>query len=1157
MCNSLYLKTVKVAGFKSFADRTRLEFRPGVAVVVGPNGSGKSNLVDAIHWVLGTQAPKSLRTSKMEDVIFAGTSTRPAVNRAEVTVVLDNASRELPLDLEDVAITRRLFRDGSSDYEINGVNCRLLDVQDLLNDSGVGRHQHIIVNQGQVDSVLNAGPDEHRNIIEEAAGILKHRLRKDRAIRRLERTDEDVVRLRDLLAEINRQMRPLKRQAEAAGRHQAVAGQVRALMLFLAGEDLRTLDLRMANARSEQEAFEVRGRELTLEADRLAGALRDFTSEASALGEALDHDGSAAARLETTLERLRRVAQVAQERHRTRRARIEGADERRRDLAQELAYLNKELAEAESAELSSVAQADQHEQRFRMLEDEERSLADQENLSAEGVLALVQGDLRSLNAADQRDRRELEAVSQRVAVVDDHRFNEAEQAARLRDEIQQLDAEVTGSQKTYEAQADSRRQDQLAWEAVELQLSEKRLEAAAARTRLQTVIASADGPGDPAAQEAAASSPGALGSLSSLLRVPTEWAAMVDAALVHWSASIAFDGSSSIEGAISNLKSTGLGGVSMVDGSVVATEAPSRRVARETGMKALVDLLPGSDFAIRVLGDVVVCEAWTAGLEVVRRHPHIRVVTPEGDLITASGIRLAHPQGSTRAMVENAKADLERAERELARASSRQTTLHRQFDQSRQAERASLETLEALEAKLAGATEALGRSTRTGAELEAEISRLEDRRAALADAVSARAEQISRLAEMIAAMEGEEAQRQRLLEEWTARRRDAAVAREDARSSWQQSASLASAAAERRSLLDARMQVVREEMGVESGRPVSADALDRLAAIERLARIGIEVLRGRIDLVRHRQEENRQAARSVGEQLASARRRYEQCQADLDSLRSRLSTVAIETTEMRVRREAVTEGMRREMDASEEEALAAAPPGNETEQDLSELLVTRQAELRRMGPVNPLAAEEYRQLFERHEFMTSQLDDLEKSRSELRKVMYALDAEIEIQFLAAFEEVASAYQDHFGVLFPGGKGRMRLTEPDQPLTSGVEIEAQPLGKKVAKLSLLSGGEKSLAALAFLFSVFKARPSPFYILDEVEAALDDSNLRRFLRLVEAFRGQSQLVLITHQQQTMEAADVLYGVTMEPGGSSQVIARQLSDVLAPGPLREIGV
>ena len=307
-----------------------------MSVVVGPNGSGKSNLVDAIHWVMGTQAPKSLRTQKMEDVIFAGTATRPALSRSEVTVMFDNASRTLPLDLDEVSVTRRLYRDGSSDFEINGVTCRLLDVQELLADSGVGRHQHIIVNQGQVDWILNAGPEEHRAIIEEAAGILKHKLRKDRASRRLERTDEDVTRLNDVLGEINRQMRPLKRQAEAAERHQSVAAQVRDLTLFIGGEDLRALDSRLTEARSEEAELVKRSEAAEEEVAGLAIEVRRLTTEASVLGEALDRDGAAAARLETTLERLRRVAQVAQERHRTRQARLEGADERRKDLTEEL-----------------------------------------------------------------------------------------------------------------------------------------------------------------------------------------------------------------------------------------------------------------------------------------------------------------------------------------------------------------------------------------------------------------------------------------------------------------------------------------------------------------------------------------------------------------------------------------------------------------------------------------------------------------------------------------------------------------------------------------------------------------------------------------------------------------------------------------------------
>lgn len=1141
----MYLKTLKVVGFKSFADRTRLEFRPGVSVVVGPNGSGKSNLVDAIQWVMGTQAPKSLRTQKMEDVIFAGTATRPALNRSEVTVVFDNGSRALPLDLDEVSVTRRLFRDGSSDYEINGVTCRLLDVQELLADSGVGRHQHIIVNQGQVDSVLNAGPEEHRAIIEEAAGILKHKLRKERALRRLERTDEDVLRLTDVLGEITRQMRPLKRQAEAAERHQSVAGQVRALTLFIGGEDLRALDSRLSEARSEEADLTTRSDAAHKDIAELAVELRNLTTEASVLGEALDRDGAAAARLETTLERLRRVAQVAQERHRTRKARLEGADERRKDLAEELESLQAELEGAAGAESRAGNQAMQYEQRFRLLEDEERSMADQDNLSAEGALAVVQGDLLSLSAGDQRDRRELDALSQRLAVVGEHRSAEMAETARLGNEIRALDTEVGIAQASYENLALARRRDQEAWETAETAHTDKRLEVAAAKARLEALIAAADGFGDPAARRIVEETQGVLGSVTVLLDVPPDLAGAVDAALGPWAGAVAFAHDENLADAVGRLKASGRGGVPIVGRTHSGRDA-ARAVANATGLEALVDRLgPKADTSLAeaLLGDVVIAEGWAAGWAVVHRHPRVRAVTPEGDLISIDGVKVAHPDGATPAMVEAAAVEVDRAELELARVVSRFTTLKRQFDQSRQAERAGLETLESIEAKLAGATEALGRSTRTGADLEAELGRLEERRSALTVGITDRQGQISRLTATIAALEGEEAQRQRLLDEWSGRRRQVAVEREGARASWQQAASQASAAAERRALIEARCQVVTDEIGVDHRRPVSPGSLARLALIEDLARRGIEAIKVHVDAIRDRQDQNRRNARSVGEALARVRQGHENRQTEVESHRSRLSSLAVEQAEARVRNEAVVEALRREIDASEEAALEAPRPVVEEGASLHELLAICQAELRRMGLVNPLAAEEYRQLAERHQFMTTQLSDLENSRAELRKVMKALDEEIQVQFLAAFEEVAAAYQEHFGVLFPGGKGRIRLNEPDQPLTSGVEIEAQPLGKKIGKLSLLSGGERSLAALAFMFGVFKARPSPFYILDEVEAALDDANLRRFLRLVEAFRGASQLVLITHQQQTMEAADVLYGVTMEPGGSSQVIAKEL--------------
>jgi chromosome segregation protein len=1134
----LFLKTLKLVGFKSFADRTRLEYRPGISVVVGPNGSGKSNLVDAVHWVLGTQAPRSLRTSKMEDVIFAGTVTRPALNRAEVTVVLDNTARDLDLDLDEVAITRRLFRDGSSEYEINGIECRLLDVTDLLSDSGVGRHQHVIVNQGQVDSVLAADASEHRAIIEEAAGILKHKLRKERAMRRLERTGEDCQRLTDILSEVARQMRPLKRQAEAAHRQEEAAAEVRALTLFLGGTELRRLDDVIDRSAFEKEVLDKAIHAAETEIGALGPEAADLARRSQSLAVSTEADSLAAARLETTLESLRRIAQVAHERHRSGLSRREDVDGRRRDLETELADIDTELSELISAEETARKQVGQYESTLRLIEAHERSLADQIGLSAEGALAVSQGEHRSMVAADERDRHELDEIRKRLLVLIEQIGAEDEAADRHLNETRALDTEVGSASRLYEDAAARSRQEQKTWEQAQVDQQEARFAAAAARARKEAISLQ----GNLEAQRLVAKAQGARGMIIDLLSVPVEWLAATEAALGPWSQAIAFDSVAALEDAVRELKAQGGGGVSMV-GDWRGSGYDASALADQVGLEALIDLIGvtgEASLAAALLGDVAVAEGWATAWAAVQRHPGLRVVTPEGDLFTIDGIRTAHCEN--RSLLE-AEASQEAAELELARATSRVNTAQRQFEGSRNSERAALETLEALEIKLAGATELLGRSRRQSAELGAELGRLRSRESLLEATIGERQAALQKLLISMEALEGDEGRRQALLAELDDRRRQLAKEQEQTRELWKQAALASSTAAERRSMLEARHKSVSVELSgpSELGRTVSVETLSRLAKVESLARRAIDIVSARITGLRDRLGAERAEGQTVNLDLDQRRQRLNELEASLGANKEALADLAIVAAESRVRREAVVESLAREADASPEEALAAKRPDTEAE-DLTELLATRAAELRRMGPVNPLAAEEYRELSERHEFMSSQLEDLERSRAELRKVMKALDEEIESRFVAAFDEVATKYEEYFTVLFPGGQGKMRLTDPDQPLTSGVEIEAQPHGKKIAKLSLLSGGERSLAALAFLFAVFSARPSPFYILDEVEAALDDANLRRFLRLLEAFRGESQLILITHQQQTMEAADVLYGVTMEPGGSSQVISRQ---------------
>ena len=1145
----MYLKSLKVVGFKSFADRTRLEFEPGVTVAVGPNGSGKSNLVDALAWVMGTQSTRTLRTQKMEDVIFAGTATRPALGRAEVTLVFDNASRLLPLDLDEVSVTRRLYRDGSSDYQINGVDCRLLDVQELLSDSGVGRHQHMMVGQGQLDSILNAKPEDHRAVIEDAAGILKHRLRKERAVRRLERTDADVLRLRDILQELKRQMRPLRRQARAAERYDSVGSDLRALQLYLGGEELRRIRSRSELVASEENAAREELDSAERERGDLEPSLGPLAEAAGEAGRALDRDTAAAARLETIWERLRRIGQVAHERRRAAEATMHDAGERRRDLEDEALQLQVELGQSADQDRRASRESERAERAIQALEYEERSLTEQEGLSIEGATAVVRGNLAALVAAADRDGREARDIGRRLEVLHAQLEAEARETEELREEIRSLDTETERAQNGYEAAAELRGAEQKSWQQVEQNADEARLTLAAARARAEALESAVAGLADPRARELATQQAGVLGTVATRLDIPAHLARAVDAALGSWSDALAIDSAEHLLVAVADLKIQGLGGLPLVTGRAADGTAPACSIAAEWGVDALIDLLgPGADncLATQLVGDVIIVEGWSAAWKIVERHPDIRAVTPEGDVIGSFGVRVAHPDGASPAILEAALANLEDAELKLARAESLLTARSRSFDLSREEERRALEALESLEAQISGATEALDRLERSRAGTEAEIIRLDDRRTSLIESEAERETQIEQLRGRLSALEGEEAERQRAWDELAARRRVVADQKDETRKIRQEAAAAHGAIVERRRLLERRLREVRGELQGQSARPVDPALVAHLADVEEASRQTLGLVRSHIETLRDRQRDLRRQAGDAGTRLSEARTRFEELRNFIERTKDRLSALALEGTELRMREEAVAEGLRRDADATEAEALRAVAPSIEGDIEPREMMEILQAELRRMGPINPLAADEYRDLSERHDFLEAQLEDLEQARAELRKVVRALDDEIVQAFATAFDEVSGHFAEQFAVLFPGGKGRLRLSDPDQPLTTGVELEAQPLGKRVSRLSLLSGGEKSLAALAFLFAVFKARPSPFYVLDEVEAALDDANLRRFLRLVDQFRGSAQLVIVTHQQQTMEAADVLYGVTMEPGGSSKVVAKRMTPV-----------
>jgi chromosome segregation protein len=1143
----VYLKSLKLVGFKSFADRTRLEFRPGVTVIVGPNGSGKSNLVDALSWVMGTQSTKALRTGKMEDVVFAGTATRPPLNRAEATLIIDNAERQLGLDLDEVSLTRRLYRDGSSDYEINGVSCRLLDIQDLLSDSGVGRHQHVIIGQGEIGTVLNASPEDHRAVIEEAAGILKHRRRKEKSERRLERTDEDVLRLQDLLGEIGRQMRPLRRQARAAERYDGLNSGVRELSLYLARITLEKYDGEISAAETEQDALFGSVGDDDVRVKELAGLLASLTEDASVVGAELDRDTASAALLETTIERLKRLGSIAHERSRAAIGRQQATVERRTDLQEEGESIVEELSEVEALETEMTSVAESHEERFRRLEDEERAIAIQTALSPEGALAAARGELSVLEAAGARDAQEVEGLTRRIDVVAGQMANESAEIDRINTEVRAADEQVSEFQALYEKAKEHRSADQEKWTAAESQLTEARLGMAGAEARAEGMQAVANGQSDLEARRTIERSTGAVGTLISRLDVPEDMKSAVDAALGRWADAVAFDGLDPLRGAVETIKLSGQGGVPVVSISELAP-TPADEVALTTGVETLISRLGTKvdlSLASLLVGDVLLVEGWKTAWSIISAHPDLRAVTPEGDLITANGMQIAHADDIRTPMIESAEVALEEARTDLARATSIHTAAKRDFEVSREAERVALEELESEEAGLAGKTEAMSRLQKSVDVLEGENLRLTARKKSLAEAAIDRDRQSIELESRLSALEGEEAERMKVWEELEAKRISLAAESEIARSEWQDSATKLRATLERKRLLEERQVRIDGDLErLEAGSVAVAD-VEVLEKIDGYSKASVEILQRRLTELRERQSSLRAANSSTVSELDRVRSEYEELRNTLATSRERSSVLEVRLTELRLKRESVVESVRRDADEGIEATVDSPRPDYPEDADLSQLLEEKSAQLRRLGPINPLAAAEYAELEERHTFLADQLADIESSRAELRKVILALEGEIQTRFEEAFAEVAEAFQRYFSVLFPGGKGRIRLEDPDDP-SSGLLIDAQPLGKKVNSMTLLSGGERSLAALAFLFSIFEARPSPFYVLDEVEAALDDSNLRRFLRIVDEFRQRAQLMIVTHQQQTVEAADVLYGVTMEPGGSSTAVRKDMTKV-----------
>ncbi|MFF3889915.1 chromosome segregation protein SMC [Streptomyces sp. NPDC001914] len=1200
----MHLKALTLRGFKSFASATTLRFEPGITCVVGPNGSGKSNVVDALSWVMGEQGAKSLRGGKMEDVIFAGTTGRPPLGRAEVSLTIDNSDGALPIEYAEVTITRIMFRNGGSEYQINGDTCRLLDIQELLSDSGIGREMHVIVGQGQLDSVLHADPMGRRAFIEEAAGVLKHRKRKEKALRKLDAMQANLARVQDLTDELRRQLKPLGRQAAVARRAAVIQADLRDARLRLLADDL--VRLRGALQSEIADEAELKRRKESAEAELKKALQREaqLEDEVRRLTPRLQRAQQTWYELSQLAERVRGTVSLADARVKS--ATSVPAEERRgrdpEDMEREAVRVREQEAEleaaleaAERALEDTVAHRAELERELtveeRRLKDVARAIADRR----EG-LARLGGQV---NAARSRAASAQAEIDRLAAARDEAQ----ERAVTAQEEYEELKAEVDGLDAGDADLAEQHEAARGALSDAEAALSAAREAATAAERRRAATQARRDAlalglrrkDGTGALLGATDRLTGVLGPAAGLLSVTPGFEVALAAAFGAAADAVAVATPASAAEAIRLLRKQDAGRAALLLAGAPEEPGAGEHTAAgpadgastpvhlddDNAPPYAADLVRGPAELMpavrRLLRGIVVVGTLEEAEDLVYARPGLTAVTAEGDLL---GAHFAHGGSAGAPSLLEVQASVDEAAAELEELAVRceELTEAQRLATGRRAERAALveelgERRRAAERQKSSVAQQLGRlaGQARGAAGEAERSTAAAARAqeALDRAVTEAEELAERLAvaeEMPVEEEPDTSVRDRLA---------------------------ADGANARQTEMEARLQVRTHEERVK-GLAGRADSLDRAARAEREARARAEQRRARLrheaavatavasgarQLLAHveislaRADEERTAADSAKarreQELVAARGQGRDLKAELDKLTDSVHRGEVLGAEKRMRIEQLEAKALDELGVEPAGLVAdygpdqLVPPslpaeGEELPEDpehprnqprrfhraeQEKRLKSAERAYQQLGKINPLALEEFAALEERHKFLSEQLEDLKKTRADLLQVVKEVDERVEQVFTEAYRDTAREFEGVFSRLFPGGDGRLILTDPDNMLTTGVDVEARPPGKKVKRLSLLSGGERSLTAVALLVSIFKARPSPFYVMDEVEAALDDTNLQRLIRIMQELQEASQLIVITHQKRTMEVADALYGVSMQGDGVSKVISQRL--------------
>ncbi|SNC72152.1 condensin subunit Smc [Kytococcus aerolatus] len=1205
----MYVTSLTMKGFKSFASATRLELEPGITAIVGPNGSGKSNVVDALAWVMGEQGAKSLRGGKMEDVIFAGTSGRPPLGRAEVSMTIDNTDGALPIDYSEVTISRTMFRTGGSEYAINGTPCRLLDVQELLSDSGIGREMHVIVGQGQLDAVLRATPEERRGFIEEAAGVLKHRRRKEKALRKLDAMEGDLARVRDLTAEVRRQLGPLGRQAATARRAAVIHITVRDARARLLAADLVEQQASLAADLADERAAVARREEAEGALHRASQGVDELEAAVAAADERHDGFRQAWFELGSLADRARAAGRLAQERGSLAERDAAEAEQRSRTGR------DPEQLEAQAAELRE--QETELRDRIEGAEAElARATAAKDEAEAAHRAEVQRLERLARAAADRREGLatlggQVEVRRSRVASAEAEIERLVADIGTQRSAAQEATRRLTELEAGMEAAESGEEDLDAAWEAAQTAVDEAtgRLENArnllnTARQAVQRHEARVEGLAvalqrrDGSAELVGSGAPeGVLGELTDHLGVDPGQEAALAVALGSVAGALVVADAEAARRALDHLAEREAGQATLLlpggtgDDELVplaGADIPSHPSPLPEGAAWAVDRVRVSrslaPALVEVLTGIVLAADAALARAVLEAVPAARAVaTTTGELWqrhrvtggSASGpstVELAAEHDRARGELEAARVELSTAEAERDAAQAAVVT-------ARPAAEQALAALHESDARMAAVTDELAQAAGAQRAAEQAIARAEEQLAARREQLATDRVDLEALEARLATArdEAESApdpaeqtdERERLATEAARARTAETEARLQARTADERLKAIAGRAdalvAQARNELLARQDAARR---ARQRRQAAASAREVVEESAELA-ARIEAAREEAEAGRQEAEVRRAEARS---ELVAQRTRIAELTERVRELTDAVHRDEVARAELRLRVEALQQRAHDELGMEAEDLVAEYGPEHEVpvldddgEQTLDEegnpatvpfvrdeqakRLRRAERDLKALGQVNPLALEEYAAMEERHQFLAGQLEDLVSSKQALLDLVEEVDERVRTAFVEAYEDVAREFEGVFGRLFPGGEGRLELTDPQDMLTTGIEVHARPPGKKVKRLSLLSGGERSLTAVALLVSIFKARPSPFYIMDEVEAALDDSNLGRLIQLFEELRDSSQLIVITHQKRTMEVADALYGVSMKGDGISQVVSQRLKDVDLP--------